>query len=62
MAARFTLFYLPPNVMHRLVNATKERVLIIATTNAPPLYNMIRDREFIFNNDYIFQAALLERR
>ena len=51
-----SLFYLPPNVMHRLVNATKERVLILATTNAPPLYNMIRDRDFIFKNDYIFQA------
>lgn len=50
-----SLFYMPPNVMHRLVNATKERVLILATTNAPPLYNMIRDREFIFDNDYIFK-------
>ena len=29
-----SLFYLPPNVNHRLVNATNERVLIIATTNA----------------------------
>ena len=55
-----SLFYLPPNVMHRLVNATNERVLIIATTNAPPLYNMIRDREFIFNNDYIFKKHYSE--
>lgn len=50
-----SLFYFPPNVMHRLLNGTRDRVLIIATTNAPPLYNTIRDREFIFNNDYIFK-------
>lgn len=49
------LFYLPPNVSHRLVNATGERALILAANNAPPLFNMLRDREFIFNNDYLFR-------
>jgi hypothetical protein len=49
-----SLFYLPPNVMHRSFNGTRERALILAATNAPPLYNMIRDREFIFDNDYLF--------
>lgn len=47
-------FYLPPNVHHRLVNATQDRALIIACNNAPPLFNLLRDRDFIFNNDYPF--------
>jgi hypothetical protein len=51
-----SLFYFPPNVTHRLVNGTGERVLILAANNAPPLYNMLRDREFIFGNDYVFRA------
>jgi len=49
-------FYLPPNVNHRLVNGTNKPVLILASTNAPPLYNMIRDRAFIFGCDYVFPA------
>ena len=55
-----SLMYFPPNVTHRLVNATKERVLIIATNNAPPIWNIHRDAEFIFNNDYIFKAHYSE--
>ncbi len=51
-----SLFYLPPNVHHRIVNATNERVLIIAATNAPPVFNVVFDEHFIFNNDYIFPA------
>jgi mannose-6-phosphate isomerase-like protein (cupin superfamily) len=49
-----SLFYFPPNVNHRLINSGTDRVLILATTNAPPLYNMLRDRTFIFANDYLF--------
>ena len=55
-----SLMYFPPNVSHRLVNATNERVLIIATNNAPPIWNIHRDAEFIFNNDYIFKAHYSE--
>jgi hypothetical protein len=51
-----SLFYLPPNVMHRSFNGTRERALILVATNAPPLYNMIRDRGFIFDNDYLFTS------
>ena len=51
-----SFFYLPPNVHHRLVNGTNERALVLAATNAPPLYNMVRDRDFIFENDYLFKA------
>lgn len=55
-----SFFYLPPNVSHRLVNATNKRALIVAATNAPSLMNLIRDREFIFNNDYIFKKHYSE--
>lgn len=51
-----SLMYFPPNVFHRLVNATDERVLVIAANNAPPVWNIHRDAEFIFNNDFIFKA------
>jgi quercetin dioxygenase-like cupin family protein len=49
-----SLFYLPPNVTHRLINATKERVLIIAANNAPPIFNLFQNQDFIFDNDFIF--------
>lgn len=55
-----SLMYFPPNVFHRLINATKERVLIIATNNAPPIWNIHRDAEFIYNNDFIFKAHYSE--
>ena len=49
-----SLFYLPPNVFHRLVNATNERVLIIAATNAPAIMNMFQNLDFVFDNDFRF--------
>lgn len=49
-----SVFYLPPNVNHRLVNASAERALILVADNAPPIFNMFRSREFIFNNDFRF--------
>jgi mannose-6-phosphate isomerase-like protein (cupin superfamily) len=49
-----SLFVLPPNVYHRLINATNERVLILATSNLPPIMNIFRDRNFVLNNDYQF--------
>ena len=53
-----SLFYFPPNVNHRLVNATNERVLIIADDERAADLNIIRDRDFIFNNDFDLPAAL----
>ncbi len=49
-----SLFVLPPNVNHRLINATNQRVLILATTNLPPIMNIFRDRDFIFNSVHEF--------
>lgn len=55
-----SLLYFPPNVSHRLVNATRDRVLVIAANNAPPLFNIVRDRQFIFDNDYLFRRHYQE--
>jgi mannose-6-phosphate isomerase-like protein (cupin superfamily) len=49
-----SLFYLPPNVRHRLVNATAEPVTILAATNAPGIFNMFGNLDFIFDNDFVF--------
>src|SRR5215469_1817643 len=50
------LFYFPPNMMHRLVNGSRDRALLLAANNAPPVMNTLRDREFIFENDYVFKS------
>lgn len=50
-----SLFVLPPNVNHRLINATREHVLILATTNLPPMINMFRNRNFILGDDFAFE-------
>ncbi len=55
-----SLFVLPPNVNHRLVNATNERVLIVATTNLPPIVNIFRDRGFVLGDDYEFSRYYSE--
>jgi hypothetical protein len=36
------------------VQRDQRAVVIIATTNAPPLWSLLRDRAFIFENDYRF--------
>lgn len=49
-----SMFRIAPNSYYRLINATHERALFIAANNAPGMFNMYRDREFIFENDYPF--------
>ncbi|MFC2071254.1 cupin domain-containing protein [Chloroflexota bacterium] len=49
-----SLFAIPMNAWHRLVNGGREPVLIFAKTNAPSMINAFRDPEFIFNCDYNF--------
>ncbi len=49
-----SLFVMPTNLWHRLVNGGREPVLILAQTNAPVLMEAFRDTEFIFNCDYKF--------
>ncbi len=49
-----SLFAIPLNAWHRLVNGSQEPVLIFGQSNAPLLMNTYRSSEFIFNCDYNF--------
>jgi quercetin dioxygenase-like cupin family protein len=49
-----SFFRIPPNVHYRLVNAQNKRALFIVANNAPGMFNLYRDRDFIFKNDYRF--------
>jgi mannose-6-phosphate isomerase-like protein (cupin superfamily) len=49
-----SMFRIAPNASYRLINATDRRALMIAANNAPGMFNMFRDRGFIFENDQPF--------
>ncbi len=50
-----SLFTIPINTHHRLVNATTSPALILAATNAPPIMNIFQNRNYIFDNPYEFR-------
>jgi len=49
-----SLFSIPVNAMHRIVNATRRPALLLAGTTAPNLMNLVGNAEFIFNCPYRF--------
>lgn len=49
-----SLFTVPLNSWHRLVNARSSPALILAGTTAPVVINEFRSREFCFDNPYQF--------
>jgi quercetin dioxygenase-like cupin family protein len=49
-----SLFAIPMNVSHRLVNATDRRALLLAGTSAPPVFNLFDSQEFVFGDDFKF--------
>src|SRR3990172_3399520 len=49
-----SLFAIPLNASHRLVNGGREPALLFAITSAPLVMNALRNLEFIFNCDYNF--------
>ena len=49
-----SLFAIPLNAWHRLVNGGRQPVLIFAQTSAPLAMTTFRSTEFIFNCDYNF--------
>lgn len=51
-----SLFAVPLNCWHQLVNGTGRRALLLAGTTAPPMINSFFDRSFVFENDYHFAA------
>lgn len=50
-----SLFSIPVNAYHRIVNATNQPALLIAGTTAPNLMNLIGNDDFIFNAPYSFR-------
>lgn len=50
-----SLFSVPLNAWHRLVNASRSRTLLIVGTTAPPVMNMFRNNEFVFGSDFKFR-------
>ncbi|MEX2599001.1 MAG: cupin domain-containing protein, partial [Dehalococcoidia bacterium] len=49
-----SLFGIPLNAWHRVVNATSSPALLLAATTAPNVINILRDPEFVMNCPYDF--------
>jgi quercetin dioxygenase-like cupin family protein len=51
-----SVFSVPLNTEHRFVNASRERVLLLAMTNQPVVMEIFQDRGFVFSNSYQFAS------
>ncbi len=49
-----SLFGIPLNAWHRIINASSSPALLLAATTAPNIFNLIRDDEFVLNCPYDF--------
>jgi quercetin dioxygenase-like cupin family protein len=49
-----SLFAIPLNTMHRVVNATSSPALLLAATTAPNILNLIRNPDYVLNCPYEF--------
>jgi quercetin dioxygenase-like cupin family protein len=54
--SRGSLFDIPLNAWHQIVNATSSPALLLAATTAPNIVNLIRDPEFVLNCPYSFSV------
>jgi oxalate decarboxylase/phosphoglucose isomerase-like protein (cupin superfamily) len=52
---RGSLFSIPINASHRIVNATRSPALLLAGTTAPNVMNMFSNPDFVFNCPYQFK-------
>jgi mannose-6-phosphate isomerase-like protein (cupin superfamily) len=50
-----SLFSIPVNAMHRIVNATSSPALLLAGTTAPNLMNLVNNTGAIFDCPYVFR-------
>jgi mannose-6-phosphate isomerase-like protein (cupin superfamily) len=50
-----SLFSIPVNATHRLINASSSPAVLIAGTTAPNLMNLINNTDFVFNAPYQFK-------
>ncbi len=51
-----SVFSLPMNALHRMVNATQAPALLLSGTNAPAILNMLGDVDAVFANPFVFAA------
>ncbi len=51
-----SLFSIPPNALHRLVNATNTPALLLSANTAPALLNLLGDVDAVFANPFLFQS------
>jgi mannose-6-phosphate isomerase-like protein (cupin superfamily) len=49
-----SVFSIPLNAWHRLINASSEPALVLGLTTAPRIMNTVHDADFAFNCDYRF--------
>jgi mannose-6-phosphate isomerase-like protein (cupin superfamily) len=49
-----SLFAIPLNTYHRIVNASSSPALLLGGTTAPPAMNLYDNNDFVFNNSYVF--------
>lgn len=52
---RNTVFSVPLNAWHRLVNGTDEPALVLVASNAPPVMQLFDDVDFVFGTPYHFR-------
>jgi mannose-6-phosphate isomerase-like protein (cupin superfamily) len=50
-----SVFTAPLNTWHQLVNASSSPALILVGTNAPPVMELFRNEDFVFNTPYHFE-------
>ncbi|NBQ07058.1 MAG: cupin domain-containing protein [Betaproteobacteria bacterium] len=50
-----SMFSIPINAWHRIVNATSSGALLLAGTTAPNVLNMLQNTEAVFNNPFVFR-------
>lgn len=50
-----SMFSIPMNAMHRIVNATNKPALLMAGTTAPNVLNQLNNVEAVFNNPFVFR-------
>lgn len=50
-----SMFSIPMNAMHRIVNATNQPALLMAGTTAPNVINQINNIDAVFDNPFVFR-------
>jgi quercetin dioxygenase-like cupin family protein len=49
-----SLFAIPLNATHRIVNATQDPALLLVATTAPNIINLVQNTDFVFGSDFAF--------